>query len=223
MYALIHDKSPLADSVYQTQESPLPPHTYGIDTGAFRHKHTRPRWSNTGMILGTAKRMRAFFAMLQADPDRPYWKTDQSPFNRLLGNRSDLLTLDYYSQLVWTGGGDFDNYQAVVVPRPLDNIHSTMIPYEAQLTRLGMACATGEIPIMLHFNLETGKEAFLDKIEKEDAMKIALSHFWWSGGEERFTGIAEKLLSAGRIKIYGDDENGKEYVYTDLCEKSFLQ
>lgn len=143
--------------------------------------------------------MRSFYAMLQAMPDKSTWVNDQTPFNRLLGNRSDLLTLDYYSQLAWTGGGDFDNFKTVVVPRPLAGIPS-MIPYEAQLPKLGMAAATGEIPVMMHFNLETGKEAFLDSVGKEEGMKLALSQFWWSSGEERFKGIAQETVKCGKDK-----------------------
>ena len=216
------------------QESPLPPHAYGIDTGAFRDKHTHPRWSNTGAIIGTAKRMRNLFAHLQSDPRKSEWVTDQSPFNRLLGSRSDLLTLDYYSHLLYTIGGDYDNFKIVTVPRPLDGVSTTVIPPfysygQAQLPKLGMAGATGEIPVLLHLNLETGKQAFLDKISKEEALRSALSQFWWSNGEERFKGIAWRLLDAGRVTIHDELHKGKLYRYSDICgendvsESSFLK
>lgn len=160
-------------------------------------------------------------ARLQALPDRSIWVNDQAPFNRLSGNRSELLTLDYYSQVAWIGCGDFDNFKTVVVPGLPDGILS-ILPFGAQLPKLGMAAATGEIPVMMHFNLETGKEAFLDSIGKEEGMKLALGQLRWFSGEERFKCIAQKLLSAGRIRIYGE-EDGREYAYTDICEKSFLQ
>lgn len=209
------------------EDSPLPSNAYGDEpsTHIFRHPRNRPRWVNAGMILGTASNMRAFYETMLTSADWKQVSDDQQPLNRMLANGSDLFTLDYFSQLIWTGGSDFDNLKFVPVPRPLSGIQS-MIPYGADLPRLGMAGATGEIPVMLHFNMYPGAHFCLDDHTKEEAIKIALKQLWWSSGDERFRRTAQELLAAGRIVIH--DEENKEYTYAEICgetvsESSFLE
>lgn len=164
--------------------------------------------------------MRTFYVQLRSDPEWGRFRDDQEPFNRMLANGSDAVTLDYYSRISWTGGSDFTNLNFVVVPRPLDGIRS-MIPYEPHLPRLGMAAATGEIPVMLHFNLALGYQDYFDDLTKEQGMKLALEKLWWSSGEERFIDIAQARLQTGKLAIYG--AGNETFPYDDICGETLDQ
>lgn len=164
------------------------------------------------MIIGPTWKMRAMLDDWKNDTEWARWLDDQVPFNRALAKNE--TTVDYYGNIVWTGGADLDSFKAVAFNEMIDGITS-MIPYGQLLPKLGMSVITGQVPVLLHANMGCSAKS-CDALTKDKAFDMILKDLWWSSGRtNEFQKIALQQLHLGRMYIGANDTVGKGY--DELC------
>jgi hypothetical protein len=95
--------NPLRVACWAIPESPLPPNSFGPTTDADM-EHARPRWLNSGTIMGPAGDMRAMFRatvdkMTKTwDPDFELHNSDQLYFGEVWGDQEYSRTLSRFGQ-----------------------------------------------------------------------------------------------------------------------------
>lgn len=187
---------------------------YGEENGVWRDPGHRPRWSNSGVVVGPVTVLKATLNKWRNTTEWLQWQSDQVPFNRALAKNE--TTVDYYGDIVWTGGADLDSFKAVSITEPVDGTHS-MIPYGPLLPKLGMSVTTGQIPAILHYNMGTSPTR-KDALSKDEAFDMISEQLWWfSGKQAEFREIALRELYARRIYIGAFDKVGK--TYDEVCRE----
>jgi len=190
--------------------STLPNGTYG-ENGELEESgmpHTRPRWANSGTIIGTVAAMRTLYKDLVPifqDPERVI-DSDQGVFNEFLA--AGRLSLDYRSRLFWATASADPTATAhfLNTPNPLD----ASIPHELYPPLLYQE-QTGEVPVAIHFN---------DHMEKR-LMDEWWGKLWWNtphGVDNRFRDIVSSRVEGAAVKFAGD---GWKF-WREVCPKDVL-
>jgi len=178
-------------------ESPLPKGTYGSVPGPEGNylPHTRPRWANSGVVIGSVKAMLELYKDLVEifrDPNAQH-AGDQGPFNDMLSARR--ISLDYRSRLFYqtAAANPRDNTHFLNTPHYID----PAVPHELYPPLLHLA-PTGEVPVAIHFN-DHNEKGLIDEW---------WGKFWWNklqGEDQRFRGIVVSRLEDAKINFAGSE------------------
>jgi len=107
-------------SCWAVPESWMPPLSFGPDTDHGKDTHNRPRWLNSGTIMGPARELRdVFAAALERNKNQHLTDSDQFYFASLFGEQSyarRLLKLQHDKQRGLDTAGD----EAFLKPKPDD-------------------------------------------------------------------------------------------------------
>jgi len=189
-------------------ESTLPKGVYGLNDEVEGNgmPHTRPRWANSGTVLGSVAAMRTLYKELADVLQQPEWKggSDQAIFNILLASRR--LSLDYHSRLFWTTAFASPESTAHFLNTPYHI--DTFVPHELYPPMLHQA-QTGEVPVAIHITNSQLKHLRQDWWGK----------LWWNKlDDKRFRSIVSSRVDGAVVGIAG----GGSKQWTDICPKDIL-
>ncbi|KAJ7625565.1 hypothetical protein FB45DRAFT_921783 [Roridomyces roridus] len=190
-------------------ESPVPENAYGdslsCDAECMAHGgllSTRPRWANSGTIIGTVKSMKSVYKDLTEQLSE--WAyTDQGIFNEFL--HQGRIKLDYYSRLFWANAHNADAGVIINARYPVSTT-DTVVPYHL-LPPLLYHSGTGEYPVAIHFNARFHK----------NLMNDWWGRLWWTQPE--FRSIWQERLDRGTVHFA---HNGTTFQWKDFCDLSEL-
>ncbi|KAJ7464612.1 hypothetical protein FB451DRAFT_1264028 [Mycena latifolia] len=171
-------------------ESPVPAIAYG--------NGGRPRWANSGTIIGTVKSMKSVYKDLVAQLSEQD-QGDQGIFNEFL--HQGRITLDYWSRLFWVNANNVDSGKIVNTRYPVSAVKDDTIPYHL-LPPMLYHSQTGEHPVAIHFN---------DHLHKH-LMDEWWGRLWWT--QPSFKSVWEKRLMSGTAQFA---HNGSMVRWEDLC------
>lgn len=191
-------------------DSILPKGTYGSDPGPenIGLPHTRPRWANSGVVIGPIPAMQELYKDLVEilhDPKNSQFWGDQAPFNEMLAARR--ISVDYLSRLFWQTCGTNPTKIAHFINTPYHV--DPVIPHERYPPLLYLG-PTGEIPAVIHFN---------DAHEK-GLMAKWWSSLWWNklrGDDQRFRDIVMSRLEDAVLSFAGDVYHQK--TWKEICAR----
>ncbi|KAF7356335.1 hypothetical protein MVEN_00965800 [Mycena venus] len=125
-------------------ESPVPKIAYGEgEEHDGVHRNTRrPRWANSGTVIGPIKTMRALYKDLVSRLPQTD-SSDQGIFNEFL--HEGRITLDYWSRLFWVNADNVDSGIIVNTRHPVSPVKDNIIPYHL-LPPYAVSFANGRIP-----------------------------------------------------------------------------
>ena len=173
----------------------------GVCRGPVDSNH-RPRWVNSGTVVGTIKDQRQVFEKLEELFETRVEEADQAYFNTL-HYRGDL-TVDYFSRLFLSTTATDETIMRI--RHPLEGIEDSAIPYELSPVIFADKY-TGEIPVVVHFANAFRKE-FIDSWYGSP---------WWSSTWPEFASITQKKLDAGIIRFAHDRNLTK--TWAEFCPK----
>lgn len=115
-------------SCWAVPESWMPPLSFGPDTDHGKDTHNRPRWLNSGTIIGPARELRdVFAAALERNKNQHLTDSDQFYFASLFGEQSyarRLLKLEHDKQRGLDVAGDED----FLHPKPSEEKGAHRVP-----------------------------------------------------------------------------------------------
>ncbi|KAJ6620630.1 hypothetical protein B0H10DRAFT_1066922 [Mycena sp. CBHHK59/15] len=191
-------------------ESPVPKIAYGSeleseDNGSI---NTRPRWANSGTVIGTVRSMRNVYRDLASQISGDAF-TEQGIFNEFL--HEGRLTLDYWSHLFWANAANVDSGVILNVRYPVSSTKDDVIPYRL-LPPMLYHTQTGEFPVAIHFN---------DHLHK-DLMNDWWGRLWWTKQDIAFKRIWEKKVEMEGQDLLTTDQrcDGRIFAVTRYCRMS---
>ncbi|KAJ7117596.1 hypothetical protein C8R44DRAFT_983094 [Mycena epipterygia] len=179
-------------------ESPVPKIAYGEGEKHDGLNTRRPRWANSGTVIGTVKSMKAVYRDLVAKLSETA-STDQGVFNEFL--HEGRITLDYWSRLFWVNADNIDSGIIVNTRHPVSAVKDDAIPYHL-LPPMLYQSQTGEYPVAIHFN---------DHLHK-NLMTDWWGRLWWT--KPGFRSVWERKLQTGTAQFA---HNHSMVRWQDLC------
>ncbi|KAJ7915674.1 hypothetical protein B0H13DRAFT_1999797 [Mycena leptocephala] len=183
-------------------ESPVPRIAYSEGEehgGNSTHSNTRrPRWANSGTVIGTVKSMKLLYRHLASRLPQTA-STDQGIFNEFLHERR--IILDYWSRLFWVNAQNVDSGVIINTRYPVSAVKDDIIPYHL-LPPMVYHSQTGEYPVAIHFNDHRHK----------NMMNDWWGRLWWT--KLGFRDIWEKRLETGTAQFA---HNQSTVRWKDLC------
>ncbi|KAJ7108879.1 hypothetical protein C8R43DRAFT_185837 [Mycena crocata] len=173
----------------EVPESPVPKIAY---------EGVRPRWANSGTILGTVRSMKVVYTDLVAQLSETAF-SDQGIFNEFL--HQGRISLDYWSRLFWVNARNADSGIIINTRYPVSSVKDDTIPYHL-LPPMLYQSQTGEYPVAIHFN---------DHLHK-NLMDEWWGRLWWT--KASFRSIWQKKLGSGRTRFA---HNGTTVKWETLC------
>lgn len=184
-------------------DSPLPHNFYGPTTDGPDLKYSRPRYLNSGFVIGYAKDMLSLYADAAAEARRREggFNADQSIFGPLYVSGQYNMTLDWMGVM----STPYFFYEEEIGPQPVPSDHpahnNTFLRNEVPWSLFNRV--TGQFPAFVHFN---GEKSHLD---------WQWGRLWWGGGQGSpvMQRINEFLTNNVSIPV----DNGYSLPFHQLC------
>ncbi|RSH80174.1 hypothetical protein EHS25_007279 [Saitozyma podzolica] len=189
-------------------ESPLPLGIFSDSDDESGSGFRRPRWANSGTVIGRLSAMRPIFQKMtemMESPEYDKWGTDQAAFNIFLAQGK--IVVDPRFRLFWANSFDVPSMMWINTPYPPDGASDTITPWQLY-PPLAHHKLTGEIPVVVHLN--------------DHANKAKLEEWWgtpWFGNPgRRFKHYVHGRAYNATLRFVEVDGAVREERLKDLCE-----
>ncbi|KAI5808461.1 hypothetical protein DFH27DRAFT_539323 [Peziza echinospora] len=199
-------------------QSPWPTDIYGAKTDTdgigYARDHTRPRWVNSGILIGYAADVTALYASMisfrEEHPEQDSGDSDQRVFAIMFWQRTFPITLDYDADFGISVAFATHDIQFMTDPayapaagiEPWTREHGEVIPRTAVVRNM----ITDKVPVFIHF----------PGIAKP-LMRNWNTRLWWSMGVENATEILTDDTLTRELTVAATGEKLPYHTVRLLC------